>query len=44
LRRRVAGFYSAVDSVEQLGRIKAIRDIKSDIPMQMIKQSVEIPL
>lgn len=30
--------------VEQLGRIKAIRDIKSDIPMQMIKQSVEIPL
>lgn len=30
--------------VEQLGRIKGIRDIKSDIPMQKIKQSWEIPM
>jgi Lrp/AsnC family transcriptional regulator, leucine-responsive regulatory protein len=30
--------------VEQLGRIKSIRDIKSDIPMQKIKQSWEIPM
>jgi Lrp/AsnC family leucine-responsive transcriptional regulator len=30
--------------VEQLGRIGGIRDIKSDIPMQKIKQSWEIPV
>lgn len=30
--------------VEQLGRIKCIRDIKSDIPMQKIKHSWEIPV
>lgn len=30
--------------VEQLGRIKVVRDIKSDIPMQKIKHTWEIPV
>lgn len=30
--------------VEQLGRIKSIRDIKSDIPMQKIKHTWELPV
>ncbi|MAB09094.1 MAG: Lrp/AsnC family transcriptional regulator [Rhodobacteraceae bacterium] len=30
--------------VERLGRIPCIRDIKSDIPMQNVKQSWELPL
>lgn len=30
--------------VEQLGRIKSIRDIKSDIPMQKIKDTSELPV
>lgn len=30
--------------VEKLGRIKCIRDIKSDIPMQKIKHTWEIPI
>lgn len=30
--------------VEQLGRIRSIRDIKSDIPMQKIKDTSELPV
>lgn len=30
--------------VEKLGRIKCIRDIKSDVPMQKIKHTWEIPV
>lgn len=30
--------------LEKLGRIKCVRDIKSDIPMQMVKQTWAVPL
>jgi DNA-binding Lrp family transcriptional regulator len=30
--------------IEHLGRIKGVRNIKTDIPMQTIKQSWEIPV
>lgn len=30
--------------VEHLGRIKGVRNIKSEIPMQRVKQSTEIPV
>ncbi len=30
--------------IEHLGRIKGVRNIKSEIPMQRVKQSTEIPV